>query len=363
MILRVALGEKSYDLTIEKDSLSRAGSYVKPLLRGEKAVVITDENVDRHYGDTVVDSLAKEGIVVSKLVIPPGEASKNIDRAMDIYRFLLEEGVSRKDMIVALGGGVVGDLSGYCAATYLRGIDFFQIPTSLLAQIDSSIGGKVAIDLPYGKNLVGAFHQPRGVLIDESVLATLEEKFFIDGMAEAIKYGAIFSEEFFAYMEQEQFKLEEVRAGKSMEKLIYECCNFKRIVVEEDEKEAGRRALLNFGHTIGHGIEKVENYVGHSHGEAVAIGMCLIAAAGESLGVTKEGTYERLMRLVEATGLPGRMPNGITVEVAEAMGFDKKAQGSGIKLIMLSEIGKSFIMEEQKDNLMNIIERGMERSR
>ena len=359
MILKVDLKEKSYDIVIEKDSLKRAGEIIRPFLRGSKVVIVTDKNVDKYYGDLVQSSFEGKGIEVEKYVIEPGESSKNIDKAMDIYKFLLDKGVGRKDMLVALGGGVIGDLVGYCAATYLRGIDFFQIPTSLLAQIDSSIGGKVAIDLPYGKNLVGAFYQPKGVLIDESTLTTLEEKFFIDGMAEAIKYGAIFSDEFFAYLESEAFSLESVRTGKRMETVIFECCNFKRIVVEEDEHENGRRALLNFGHTVGHGIEKVEKFVGHSHGEAVAVGMCVIAKAGESLGVTEAGTYERLKTLVEQTGLPSKFPEVLKEEVVKAMGYDKKAQGSGIKLIMLSKIGKSFIMEEKKENLMNIIDRGI----
>ncbi len=360
MILKVALGEKSYDIVIEKNSLTKAGNLIKPFLKGDKIVIITDENVDKYYGDLVLNSFLKEGLVVEKLVIKPGESSKSIDQAMEIYKFLLDKGVGRKDLLVALGGGVVGDLVGYCAATYLRGIDFYQIPTSLLAQIDSSVGGKVAIDLPYGKNLVGAFYQPKGVLIDEMTLTTLEEKYFIDGMAEAIKYGAIFSEEFFSYLETEAFTLLDVRFGKSMEKVIYQCCNFKRIVVEEDQFENGRRALLNFGHTIGHGIEKVEGFVGHSHGEAVGIGMCLIAKIGEYLGVTDTGTYERLRKLVEQTGLPVEFPVNIKVEVVDAMGYDKKAQGKGIKLIMLSGIGKSFILEEKKENLMNLVNRGIE---
>lgn len=359
MILGVELGEKSYDILIEKNSLSKAGVIIHPYLRGSKIALVTDKNVNKYYGDIVISSLQGSGIEVVKYVIEPGEASKNIDVAMDVYKFMLDNGMGRKDMLVALGGGVIGDLVGYCAATYLRGIDFFQIPTSLLAQIDSSIGGKVAIDLPYGKNLVGAFYQPKGVLIDESTLTTLEEKFFIDGMAEAIKYGAIFSEEFFSYLEEEKFDLSSVRNGKSMEKVIYECCNFKRIVVEEDEHENGRRALLNFGHTVGHGIEKVEKFVGHSHGEAVGIGMCVIAKAGEALGVTKAGVYERLRVLVEKTGLPSKFPLGIKEDVVKAMGYDKKAQGSSINLIMLNKIGKSFIMEEKKENLMNIIDKGI----
>lgn len=359
MILGVELGEKRYDIVIEKNSLSKAGVIIHPFLRGNKIALVTDRNVDKYYGDLVLSAIRDVGIEVVKYVIEPGEASKSINVAMDIYKFLLENGMGRKDMLVALGGGVIGDLVGYCAATYLRGIDFFQIPTSLLAQIDSSIGGKVAIDLPYGKNLVGAFYQPKGVIIDESTLTTLEEKFFIDGMAEAIKYGAIFSEDFFSYLEAEDFNLESVRNGKSLEKVIYECCKFKGIVVEEDEHENGRRALLNFGHTVGHGIEKVEKFIGHSHGEAVAIGMCVIAKAGEAMGMTQAGVYERLKNLVEKTGLPTEFPVKIKDEVVMAMGYDKKAQGSSINLIMLSKIGKSFIREEKKENLMNIIDRGI----
>lgn len=359
MILGVELGEKRYDIVIEKNSLSKAGVIIHPFLRGSKIALITDRNVDKYYGDLVLSSIRDEGIEIVKYVIEPGESSKNIDVAMDIYKFMLDNGMGRKDLLVALGGGVIGDLVGYCAATYLRGIDFFQIPTSLLAQIDSSIGGKVAIDLPYGKNLVGAFYQPKGVLIDESTLTTLEEKFFIDGMAEAIKYGAIFSEEFFSYLESESFDLESVKKGKSMEKVIFSCCNFKRLVVEEDEHENGRRALLNFGHTVGHGIEKVEKFTGHSHGEAVAIGMCLIAKAGEAMGITEAGVYDRLKELVEKTGLPSEFPVVIKEEVVKAMGYDKKAQGKSINLIMLSKIGKSFIMEEKKENLVNIIDRGI----
>ena len=359
MTLKVDLGEHSYEINIEKGSLGRAADFVMPQLRGDMVAILTDRNVDRHYGELVLRSFQDRGVLAFKIVIEPGEASKSITSALDIYRELLEHGFGRKDLLVTMGGGVIGDLGGYCAATYLRGVDFFQIPTSLLAQIDSSIGGKVAIDLPYGKNLVGAFYQPKGVLIDEETLCTLEEKYFIDGMAEAVKYGAIFSEEFFTYLEEQSFTLEKVRAGASMEKVIHDCCDFKRIVVEEDEKEQGRRALLNFGHTVGHAIEKVQEYKGYSHGEAVAIGMCVISRAGEALGLTEAGTTERILRLVRATGLPEEFPLPLKEEVIDAMSLDKKAQGKGIKIIWLERIGESFIREESKDQLANILEKGV----
>lgn len=359
MILKVDLGENSYPIIIERNGLKEAGKHIVPKLRGDKIIILTDENVDRYYGDIVLNSIRNEGIEAFKIVIKPGEESKNINIALDIYAFFLEHEVGRKDLLVTLGGGVVGDLGGYCASTYLRGIDFYQIPTSLLAQIDSSVGGKVAIDLPYGKNLVGAFYQPKGVLIDENTLKTLEEKYFIDGMAEAIKYGAIFSEEFFSYLESNEFSLDKVKSGLSMEKVIRDCCDFKRIVVEEDEKEVGRRALLNFGHTIGHAIEKVQNFKGYSHGEAVAIGMMVMAKVGEVEGITKKGTSSRLMSLIDVTGLPKAFPMDILDEVIKAVSLDKKAQGDKIKLILLKEIGNAIIKEEKKEDLLNIVSKGI----
>lgn len=359
MTLKVDLGEHSYDIIIEKGSLASAADRILPHLRGDKVAILTDRNVDRHFGDRVLKSFLDKGADAFKIVIEPGEASKCIDTALDIYRELLEHGFSRGDLLVTMGGGVIGDLGGYCAATYLRGVDFYQIPTSLLAQIDSSVGGKVAIDLPYGKNLVGAFYQPKGVLIDEDTLKTLEEKFFIDGMAEAIKYGAIFSEDFFAYLEEQAFTLDKVRKGTRMEKVLRDCCDFKRIVVEEDEKEQGRRALLNFGHTVGHAIEKVQAYKGFSHGEAVAVGMVAVARAGEALGLTEPGTAERILRLARITGLPTEFPLELEDEVVAAMGYDKKAQGKGIKIIWLHRIGDSFIREEPKSELKNILDKGV----
>ena len=359
MILEVKLGARSYSIVIEKGSLNKAGEIIVPMLKGDKIAVLTDENVDRYYGDQVLEAIKAQGVEAFKIVMKAGEDQKNINTALMVYEELLKQEFSRKDLLVTLGGGVVGDLGGYCASTYLRGVDFYQIPTSLLAQIDSSVGGKVAIDLPYGKNLVGAFYQPKGVLIDEETLWTLEEKYFIDGMAEAIKYGAIFSEEFFSYLESEKFTFSDVKAGKSMAKVIYECCNFKRIVVEEDEKEQGRRALLNFGHTVGHAIEKVQAYKGYSHGEAVAIGMMVIAKAGESLGITEAGTAKRLEDLIKNTGLPYVFPKELFEKVVAGVSLDKKAQGKNISLIFLKAIGDGIIVKESKAMLGNIIGKGI----
>ena len=273
MKLDVNLGINSYAIHIEKNSLKNLGERVSAVFKGEKIAIVTDENVNSFYGQKVETVLKEWGFTVEKFVLPAGEKTKTIERALILYNKMLGAGISRKDLVITLGGGVIGDLGGFVAATYLRGIDFIQVPTSLLAQIDSSVGGKVGVDLPAGKNLVGAFHQPKAVFIDSSTLNTLPTKFFIDGMGEAIKYGAIFDKELFELMKKNNYKKENIES-LNMDELIEWCCFWKKTVVEEDEKEAGRRALLNFGHTFAHGIEKVEGYEGYTHGEAVAIGMC-----------------------------------------------------------------------------------------
>lgn len=359
MKLTMELGPKSYDIHIEKGSLQEAASYVLPHLKGQQIAILTDDHVDHHYGKALMENLKEAGVKVFKMVIPPGEASKSIEQALVLYQELAEHNFGRKDLLVTLGGGVIGDLGGYIAATWLRGVDFYQIPTSLLAQVDSSIGGKVAIDLPYGKNLVGAFHQPKGVLIDEETLRTLEEKYFIDGMAEVIKYGAVFDETFFRLLEEEAYTLSSIRKGQSMGSVLQRCCAFKKAVVEEDEFEQGPRALLNFGHTIGHGIEKVQEYQGYSHGEAVSIGMCRIAKAGEALGWTEKGTYPRLLDLCRSTGLPTDLPEGLVDPVVQAMTLDKKAQGTSIRLILLRRIGAGYLQDENIENLRHILGKGL----
>ena len=358
MRLEVNLGINSYGITIEKNSLKNLGEKVKSVFKGEKIAMITDKNINGFYGQLVEQSLVDAGFFVEKLVLPHGEKTKTLDSAIILYNKILVAGISRKDLVITLGGGVIGDLGGFVAATYLRGIDFIQVPTSLLAQIDSSVGGKVGIDFPAGKNLVGAFHQPKAVFIDSSTLDTLPTKFFIDGMGEAVKYGAIFDKDLFELMKKNSYRKENFDS-LNMDELIERCCFWKKTVVEEDEKEAGRRALLNFGHTFAHGIEKVEGYEGYTHGEAVAIGMCTITKGSEALGLTKQGTYDSLKDLVVSLGLPSAFPIEKKEAVLESLWYDKKVVGSHVNLILLKEIGISYIQEMTKEQVAEILSKGL----
>ena len=363
MKLEVGLGEKSYPIYIEQGLLGKVGPLIKDVFKGKKIGIITDENVDPHYGEDIEEALKGEGYTTCRLVLPPGEQTKTMESAMFLYEQLLEKGFGRKDLIITLGGGVIGDLGGFVAATYLRRIPFIQMPTSLLAQIDSSVGGKVGIDLTFGKNLVGAFYQPKMVIIDPKVLSTLTDRYFIDGMAEAIKYGAIFDRELFNFIKETHFEkdggLKGGKAGEDLEKLIYACCKWKSIVVERDEKEAGERALLNFGHTIGHSIEKSEGYNGVTHGEGVAIGMATITKGSEKMGLSADGTAEELVEVIKGKGLPVDFPKALEEDILTNIWYDKKVENSEINLILLKKIGESYIQKENKETTRKIIKEGI----
>ncbi len=284
--LTVHVGD-TYEIFIEKGLLKDCGKYVRVVSKAKKIAIITETNVAPLYLDTVKNCIENEGFEVVNYIFPAGESSKTTETIVNIVEFLAENGLTREDMVVALGGGVCGDMAGFAAAIYLRGIKFVQIPTTLLSQVDSSVGGKTGVDLPQGKNLCGAFHQPALVLIDPDVLETLSPHFFSDGMGEVIKYGCIKSKVLFERIETENVK-------DFIEDLIYDCVNIKRGVVERDEKEAGERALLNFGHTAGHAIEKLHNFTDISHGEAIGVGMVMISEAGERIGLTERGTTDRI---------------------------------------------------------------------
>ena len=324
-----------YDILIDRGLLEKTGELVKSVLNSKKIMLISDTNVYDIYGDAVKLSLEEQGYQVFTYIFPAGEASKKTAVVVDMVEQMAQCGMTRSDGVVALGGGVCGDMAGFAAAIFLRGIKFVQIPTSLLAQVDSSVGGKTAVDLPQGKNLCGAFHQPSLVIIDTNVLKTLSPHFFSDGMGEVIKYGCIKSESLFERLEKEN-------AEDYIEDVIYECLDIKRIIVENDEKEFGERALLNFGHTCGHAIEKLWNFETVSHGEAVGIGMVMASRAGESIGLTEEGTADRIAALLKKYGLRSADTHS-TAEIVDAMSADKKRTGTGIKLVMLKKIGDSFI--------------------
>lgn len=332
-----------YDILIEKGLLEQCGDLVRSVSKAKKVCLISDSNVYPIYGKKVEQSLENAGFSVCVFVYEAGEESKSTATVIRMVEYMAEQGLTREDLVVALGGGVCGDMAGFASAIYLRGIDFVQIPTTLLAQVDSSVGGKTGVDLPQGKNLCGAFHQPILVLIDPQVLSTLSDHFFNDGMGEVIKYGCIKSPALFARLETENVK-------DFMDDLIYECVDIKRRVVEKDEKENGERALLNFGHTAGHAIEKLWNFSTITHGEAVGIGMVMITDAGEKAGITASGTSARIAGVLQQYHMPVS-DSHTTAEIVEAMKADKKRTGSGIKLAMLKTIGSSFIQPTAYDDV------------
>lgn len=338
--LYVDLGENSYNISIEKGMLLRLGDEVKKLYNGEKIFIITDENVNKYYGEKVEESLKKAGFNTRKLVLKAGEETKSFNTLPIIYNELLDFKLTRKELIITLGGGVIGDLGGFAASSFLRGVPFIQVPTSLLAQVDSSVGGKVAVDLPKGKNLVGSFYQPKAVFIDPEVLNTLPEKFYKDGMGEVIKYGCIKDKDLFDKLYSLKNR-EEVM--EHIEEIVYTCCDIKRIVVEKDEKDLGERMLLNFGHTLGHAIETFYNYKGYSHGEAVSVGMYNITLKSEKLGMTDEGTAERIKNILINYGLPYEMNIDDNEAIVNTIALDKKNLGSVLKVILLKSIGNSII--------------------
>ena len=338
---------RPYDIYIEKGVIDSAGEYAKKLSNAQKVTIITDSNVAPLYQWRVINSLSAAGFTVHTHVFKAGEESKHLGTIAEMYKALADFGMTRKDLIVALGGGVCGDMAGFAAATYLRGIDFMQIPTSLLAQVDSSVGGKTGVDLPQGKNLVGAFHQPVAVLIDPDTLLTLPDQFIIDGMGEVIKYGCIKDAAFFAFLEQEN-------ALQHLEEVIETCVSIKRDVVSRDEREAGERMLLNFGHTLGHAIEKLRDFKGITHGMAVAVGMVMMTRAGEKQGVTEAGTTARVEALCKKYLLPVK-ESFSAEELAKAAQSDKKTAGGGISLVLLHTIGDSFTKKLPLDEMTQFI--------
>lgn len=350
--LVVNLPDNRYSIYIEKGLLEKVTTYIKDLYKGKKIAIITDENVNLYYGDKVTKQLEENGYTVKKIVLPPGEKSKSVDTLLKVYDELLDFKITRSDLIIALGGGVIGDLTGFASSTLLRGIPFIQIPTSLLAQIDSSIGGKVAVDLERGKNLVGSFYHPKAVFIDPECLKTLDKRFLSDGMAEVIKYGCIRDKELFD-------KLVAIKSGEelfeNLDDIIYTCCDIKRGVVERDEKDTGERMILNFGHTIGHGIEKHFNFETYTHGEAVAIGMYTITKNSEAQGLTKPGVSDKIKEALDNFNLPHSSDISNKECLLEGISVDKKGAGEHLNIILIKDIGDVFIHKIKKDDVINFL--------
>lgn len=338
MKLTVDLGKDSYPIYIENGLLDHAASLIGETFSGRKIMVISDDHVYPRYGQQLTEQLSAD-YDLSRLILPHGEATKSFGTLPGIYAALLEAKITRSDLIIALGGGVIGDLAGFAAASYLRGVKFVQIPTSLLAQVDSSVGGKVAVDLPQGKNLVGAFYQPKMVLIDPLVLNTLEPRFINDGMGEVVKYGCIMDAGLFSTLESHS-SFDDLR--EELPSIIQRCVDIKRAVVEHDQFDTGERMLLNFGHTLGHTIEQYYHYERESHGEAVAIGMYQITKLAEDAGLTAAGTSARIRNLLQAYALPCEC--GLLLpELIHAIAVDKKNLNNKLNVILLHDIGASYI--------------------
>lgn len=338
--INVNLGKNSYPIYIEEDLLTRIPEFLRDTYIGKRIMIISDDNVFPLYGSKLEQALG-EFALCRHLVLPHGEATKNFQSLPHIYDALLAEKFSRSDLIIALGGGVIGDLAGFAASSFLRGIPFIQVPTSLLAQVDSSVGGKVAVDLPQGKNLVGAFYQPKAVFIDPLVLHTLPEYFLQDGMGEVIKYGCIKDAALFeklASIPDYPALLEQIH------EIIATCVNIKRRVVEEDPFDKGERMLLNFGHTLAHTIEQYFHYQRESHGKAVAIGMYQISRLAEEQQLTETGTSEKILQLLRQYQLPDSCGLPLT-ELTGAIALDKKNLDKKLNLVLLHTIGDSYIYQ------------------
>ena len=351
--LTVALPGREYDIVIERGLLAQAGERVRAVLpKAQKLAVVTDSNVAPLYSGGVMDSLERAGFQCRLFVVPAGEESKNPSQLAQLWEGFMDFGLTRTDGVAALGGGVVGDLAGFAAATILRGVAFIQIPTTLLAQVDSSVGGKVAVDLEHGKNLAGAFYQPRLVLMDPDALDTLPLPVFMDGMAEVVKYGCIRDAGFFEFLTARPSR---PQLMADIEHILYTCCDIKREVVTEDELDTGLRMILNFGHTLGHAYELAGHYTEWSHGQAVAAGMCAAAKLGAALGVTPPEVPERIGDACASLGLPTAISCSIE-DYAAAVGLDKKGAGADITLILLDKLGHAVPHKLPKAQLMGLLD-------
>ena len=344
--IHVNLAQRAYDVRIGRGLLDRVGEEIEALAGRRSILVVTDDNVGPLYLERVMKSLTRAGHRAASLTLPHGEGTKSMGTLPRVYAALAAHGVTRTDLALALGGGVIGDLSGFAAATWLRGVRFVQVPTSLLAQVDASVGGKVAVDLPQGKNLVGAFWQPSLVLIDPDTLESLPTRYWLDGLGEVVKTGCILDEGLFALLEQ-LAPLGREGLTVQIEEILRRCVQAKASVVAEDERDTGRRMLLNFGHTLGHAIETCEGYQGHSHGEAVAIGMAAVARIQEAEHpeTIARGTSARLDALLDSLGLPRALPSIPADDLLRAMGLDKKKAGDNLRIVLLRRIGEAFILD------------------
>ena len=337
----VNLGQRSYAIELGEGLLSRVGEIMKAQGIGGRVGIVSNPPVADLYGEEIRESLRGAGYETALVLVPEGEAHKDTASLGLIYDALVEHRFDRSATLIALGGGVIGDITGFAAATFLRGIGYVQIPTTLLAQVDASVGGKTAVNHEQGKNLIGAFHQPRLVVIDPKTLRTLPQREFAAGMAEMIKHGIIEDAGFFGFLEQEMESLLRLDPA-AVENAVAASCRIKAAVVEQDEREDDRRAILNFGHTIGHALESFTGYERFLHGEAVAIGMIQAAALSAGRGLCSAAELARIEALVRRAGLPWRIPGDIALEdLVAGMALDKKSHAGKIKFVLCEGIGRT----------------------
>ncbi len=340
-IVQVSLGSRSYQIKVGGGLLPRLGAECAALKLGQRCAVITDANVGKKFAKAALKSLSDSGFQPVLITVPAGEKSKSVSTVENCYDQLAKHRLERKSFIVALGGGVVGDLAGFVAATYLRGIPFVQVPTTLLAQVDSSIGGKTGVNLKSGKNLVGAFYQPRLVLCDLDTLKTLPRREYVSGLGEVVKYGVIYDAVLFLQLERNLSKLL-ARDAKTLRDVVARCCEIKAEVVGQDETESGLRAILNFGHTIGHAIENSFGYGKFLHGEAIAIGQVAAAKLSQKILGLSSGEAARIEKLFVQSGLPVKLKLTAAQrkKLFAAMLLDKKVSGGEVKFVLAEKIGR-----------------------
>ncbi|MBE9236349.1 3-dehydroquinate synthase [Anabaena aphanizomenioides LEGE 00250] len=358
-VIKVDIPENSYEITVAPGSLDQLGEQMTGLKLGKKVLLVSNPMIFKHYGERAIASLKNAGFDVVHYNLPPGERYKTLNSIQKIYDVALEHRLERSSTMVALGGGVVGDMTGFAAATWLRGINVVQVPTSLLAMVDSSVGGKTGVNHPQGKNLIGAFHQPSLVLIDPEVLKTLPAAEFRAGMAEVIKYGVIWDAELFTQLEASKH-LDQLRYVKSdlINYILTHSCQAKADVVSQDEKESGLRAILNYGHTIGHAVESLTNYRLLKHGEAVGIGMIAAGEIAVKLGLWQKADIERQNALMKKAGLPTKLPAGLDIAaIIDALQLDKKVKSGKVQFVLPTQIGAVKVTDEvPTDTIRQVLE-------
>ncbi len=350
--LTVGLAERSYPIIIKEGLLAEIGLDLKERNIAKRYVIISDSHVAGLYGDSLLGSLREAGLDVDLVTFPRGESSKHLATVAELASKLARLGVDRKDGLVALGGGVTGDITGFLAATYMRGIAFVQVPTTLLAQVDSSVGGKTGVDIPEGKNLVGAFYQPKAVYVDSLVLNSLPEEELLNGLAEVIKYGVIYDAAFFSFLAENRQDI--ISCSLSvLEEVISRCCAIKAEVVAKDEKESNLRRILNFGHTLGHAVEAASNF-DLAHGLSVAIGMVAASRLAQAKGLLSEEDTSGIQALIEQYGLPTEIPDNLDrSKIKFYLTTDKKAVSGRPFYVLPTEIGKVTITDDVDEELVD----------